>query len=164
MYCEIRRRPLKLKGDGIGCSRRGWGPHHAPPPVGRGSRTPSSRTPYPGVGLVCWVVARYPVASPHGIRHVRDHMRRMLRAEIKQGGPTFESMLETNRRVQRREQFCACALVSALAAALRLERPPRACSQNAQNICLGQRRLRMFLSVGVAAAMRESSQIHLICL
>lgn len=73
-------------------------------------------------------VAQYPIASAYGIRNVRDHMRRMLRSEIMQGGPMFGSMFETNTRVQHREQFCA--LVSALAATLGLEGPPRARLQN----------------------------------
>ena len=68
-------------------------------------------------------VAQYPIASPYGIRNVRDHMRRMLRSEIKRGGPMFEHMFEAQQQIQRHEQFCA--LVSALAAALGLEAPPQ---------------------------------------
>ena len=74
---------------GMICSRRGWGPHHAPPLVGTRSRTPFSRTPHLGVDLACHDPTRE--INSEGRHAVGDsELREIFREAIqnlKAGGP-----------------------------------------------------------------------------
>jgi tRNA-dihydrouridine synthase len=87
---------------------------------GRSGSSADERDPFALAREYLRFVADYPIMDPYGMRNIRDHMRQLLRDEMKRGGVRLESMFR-GVAIKRSGQYCA--LVSALAAELGLEPP-----------------------------------------